>query len=254
MKAIVLSAGQGRRLLPLTESAPKCAVDLHGRSLLDWQIDQLLACGVDEVVVVTGFGAERVDALLARRQDRALLRSLYNPFFEVADNLASCWLARTEMDRDFLLLNGDTLFEPAVLRRLLESPPKPVTLAVDHKVHYDDDDMKVQLDAGRLLEVGKDLPAQRVDGESIGLMFFRGQGPALFRAALEAAMSSPRGLKQWYLSVIGELAGHGRVWTCSIQGLDWAEVDYPLDLARAAKMVAGWIEADAEAAKPGVVG
>ncbi len=254
MKAIVLSAGQGRRLLPLTESAPKCAVDLHGRSLLDWQIDHLLDSGVDEVVVVTGFGAERVDALLGRRQDPVPVRSLYNPFFEVADNLASCWLARTEMERDFVLLNGDTLFEPAVLRRLLESPPKPVTLAVDHKVHYDDDDMKVQLDDRRLLAVGKDLPAQRVDGESIGLMSFRGQGPALFRAALEAAMRSPQGLKQWYLSVIGELAGEGRVWTCSIQGLDWAEVDYPLDLARAAKMVASWVEADAGAAKPGVVG
>jgi choline kinase len=254
MKAIVLSAGQGRRLLPLTESAPKCAVDLHGRSLLDWQIDQLLACGVDEVVVVTGFGADRVDALLARRQHRAPVRTIYNPFFEVADNLASCWLARAEMDRDFLLLNGDTLFEPAVLRRLLESPLRPVTLAVDHKVHYDDDDMKVQLEAGRLLAVGKDLPLQRVDGESIGLMSFRGPGPALFRAALEAAMRSPRGLKQWYLSVVGDLAAQGRVWTCSIQGLDWAEVDYPLDLARAAKMVAGWIAADAEAVNPGVVG
>jgi choline kinase len=254
MKAIILSAGQGRRLLPLTESAPKCAVDLHGRSLLDWQIDHLLASGIDEVVVVTGFGAERVDALLARRQDPVPVRSLYNPFFEVADNLASCWLARTEMDRDFLLLNGDTLFEPAVLRRLLESQLQPVTLAVDHKVHYDDDDMKVQLDARRLLAVGKDLPAQRVNGESIGMMSFRGQGPALFRAALEAAMRSPRGLKQWYLSVIGELADQGRVWTCSIEGLDWAEVDYPLDLARAAKMVAGWIEAEAEAVNPGVVG
>lgn len=254
MKAIVLSAGQGRRLLPLTESAPKCAVELQGRSLLDWQIDQLLACGIDEVVVVTGFHAERVDALLTRRQDRARVRSLYNPFFEVADNLASCWLAREEMDGDFLLLNGDTLFEPAVLRRLLESTHRPVTLAVDHKVHYDDDDMKVQLDAGRLLAVGKDLPAQQVDGESIGLMLFRGQGPALFRAALESAMRSPRGLKQWYLSVIGQLAEYGRVWTCSIQGLDWAEVDYPLDLARAAKMVAGWIEADSEAVRPEVVG
>ena len=67
-------------------------------------------------------------------------------------------------------------------------------------------------------------------------------------------MRSPRGLRQWYLSVIGELAAGGRVWTCSIQGRDWAEVDYPLDLARAAKMVAGWIQSDSEAVNPGVVG
>lgn len=254
MKAIVLSAGQGRRLLPLTESAPKCAVDLHGRSLIDWQIDQLLASGVDEVVVVTGFGAERVDSLLERRKDRARLRSLYNPFFEVADNLASCWLARNEMDPDFVLLNGDTLFEPAVLRSLLDSPVQPITLAVDRKAHYDADDMKVQLDDGRLLAVGKDLPAERVDGESIGLMLFRDQGPSQFRRALEAAMRSPLGLKQWYLSVIGTLAAEGQVWTCSIEGMDWSEVDYPLDLARAAKMVAGWTESGGETANPVVAG
>ena len=69
MKAIILSAGQGTRLLPLTARSPKCTVALQGRALIDWQIDQLAACGIDDVVVVTGFGAEHVEEVLRRRTD-----------------------------------------------------------------------------------------------------------------------------------------------------------------------------------------
>src|SRR4029453_4450335 len=98
----------------------------------------------------------------------------------VADNLGSCWLARHEMAGDFLLLNGDTLFETAVLQRLLHSPPAPITVPIDRKTAYDADDMKVHLDGPRLLEIGKPLPLALTDGESIGLLSFRGARPQLF--------------------------------------------------------------------------
>ena len=241
MKAIILSAGQGTRLLPLTARSPKCTVSLHGQALIDWQIDQLSTCGVDDIVVVTGFGAEHVEEALRRRAAATRLTTLYNPFFEVADNLASCWMARDEMTEDFFLVNGDTVFEPAVVQRLLDSPVNPVTLAIDRKAHYDDDDMKVHLAGRRLVRVGKDLPRGLVDGESIGLMLFRAEGPRLFRESLDRSIRDPGGLRQWYLSVIGQMAQTGYVWTQSIEGLEWAEVDYPLDLARAAKMVGQWV-------------
>lgn len=240
MKAIILSAGQGRRLSPLTDKSPKCALRLHGKTLIEWQIDELAKCGVDDITVVLGYAADRVEQLLARRYGQRWVRGLHNPFFEVSDNLASCWLARAEMIEDFILLNGDTLFEAAVLQRLLESPVQPITLAIDRKPRYDADDMKVKLDRARLLRIAKDLPLAEVDGESIGMLLFRGAGPGLFRATIEQAMRRPRGLKQWYLSVIDEIAQSGQVATCSIEGLQWAEVDFPADLAQATKMVARW--------------
>lgn len=251
MKAIILSAGQGKRLLPATERSPKCTVPLAGRPLIQWQLDHLAQCGVEDVTVVVGFGAEFVDALVARRGTDGRVRTLYNPDFAVADNLFSCWMARGEMDEDFVLLNGDTVFEPAILQSLLESPPHPVTLAINRKAHYDDDDMKVQRSGARLLRVGKDLPLDQVDGESIGMMVFRGKGPALFRQALESAVERKESRKQYYLSVIAELARAGHVWTQDISGLGWSEVDYPLDLVRASKLAASWIRdgEDREAAR-----
>ena len=244
MKAIILSAGQGRRLLPLTAQIPKCALSIHGQSLLEWQIGELRACGVASVTVVVGFGADKVEGFLARRYRQHQVRTLYNPFFTMSDNLVSCWVARTEMTEDFILLNGDTLFETAVLQRLLSAPARPVTLVTDYKPAYDADDMKVTLDGARLVRVGKDLPPEQTDGESIGMLLFRGEGPALFSAALERAIRRPQALKQWYLSVIQEMARSDLVATLSIEGLQWTEVDCAADLEQAEKLVARW---DAEA-------
>lgn len=246
-RAIVLSAGQGRRLLPLTEQRPKCAVPVNGRTLIEWQVDALHAAGIVDVTAVVGFGAELVEGLLARRYPGRRVQTLFNPFFRVADNLASCWAAREAMDSDFILLNGDTVFEPALLSRLLDSKPAPITLAVDHKPAYDDDDMKVQLDGDRLLRVGKTLPAPLVNGESIGMLYFRGDGARRFRAAVETALRKPEALRHWYLSVIDALAAGGAVHACSIAGLRWAEMDFPHDLARVQAVVA---DADAVGVAP----
>jgi choline kinase len=239
MKAVILSAGQGSRLLPLTAERPKCLLPLGPKSLIEWQIEVLSRCGVDEIVVVVGFRAALVEAALAERARPGLrIRTLFNPFYNVADNLGSCWLARHEMTGDFLLLNGDTLFEAAVLQRLLQSPPAQITVTIDRKTGYDADDMKVHLDGTRLLEIGKTLPPARTDGESIGLLLFRGTGPELFVDAIDRALRVSEGLKSFYLKVIDQLAKSRRVETVSIEGLAWGEVDYPADLQRAERLVA----------------
>jgi len=239
MKAVILSAGQGSRLLPLTAERPKCLLPLGPKSLIEWQVDILSRCGVDEIVVVVGFRAALVEDALAKLARKGLrIRTLLNPFYNVADNLGSCWLARHEMGGDFLLLNGDTVFEPAVLQRLLRSPAAPITVTIDRKASYDADDMKVHLDGTRLLDIGKTLPRARTDGESIGLLLFRGAGPELFVAAVDRALRTSEGLKSFYLRVIDQLAKSHRVETATIEGLSWGEVDYPADLQRAERLVA----------------
>jgi choline kinase len=233
MKAVVLSAGQGKRLLPLTQENPKCLLPVRGdEPILGWQLAALARVGIDRAVVVTGFGAERVEAWLAANPVPGLAcETLFNPFYGTSDNLISCWLARGAMSDDFLLLNGDTLFEDAVLTRVLDSPPAPITLAVDRKASYDDDDMKVSLDGtGRLLAIDKSMPVAMIGGESIGLLAFRGSGPKLFTSALGEAVRRPAALRQWYLSVIHSIAQSTAVETASVHGLWWREIDSPSDL------------------------
>jgi len=233
MKAIIVSAGQGRRLLPLTTSLPKCMLPVLGDSpVLELQLRALAECGVDRATVLVGFGADIVERFLDRNPTAGLqTQTLFNPFYSLSDNLATCWLASREMDEDFILLNGDTLFESAVLRRLLEAPDAPLTVAINEKREYDDDDMKVSLNGGRRLRaVGKTLDPDTIDGESIGLMRFCSAGVMAFRDGLEAAVRQPEGLRAWYLSVVNAMAETMRIETASISGLWWGEIDSREDL------------------------
>ena len=244
MKALILSAGQGRRLLPWTESTPKCLLELGPRTVLEWQVEALLQAGVEEIGVISGYGVAQVERALGTFSGRCATRLIFNPFYELADNLASCWMAREFMDGPFVLANGDTLFEPAIAEQLLATASAPITLTTDRKDSYDADDMKVTLSGAQVAAVGKTLPAGQVHAESIGLLHFDATGANLFAATLERCMRDTEALKRWYLSVISELAAEGAVRECCIAGSEWAEIDYPADLEHARTMVGGWHWAD----------
>jgi len=240
MKIIILSAGQGRRLLPLTAARPKCGVDISGKTLLGWQLGEIARCDIDEVVVVSGFHADVVDELVAEVTDLPV-RTLHNPFFDASDNLGTCWVARHEMTEPFIILNGDTLFEAAILQKLLDSPiAAPITLVTNRKGSYDEDDMKVVVEDGRLQRVSNRLELDSVTGESIGMMAFRDDGPRLFVDKIEALMRTDQGLKLWYLSAIDDLAQAGCVNVCDVHPLSWCEVDDRADLDNAANVVTSW--------------
>ena len=248
MKAILLSAGQGSRLAPLTADRPKCLLSVGSRTLIDWQLEALKACGIPDVAVVIGFQAEMMEAHLARHDAPGFrVRPIFNPFYKVADNLASCWMVRGELRGTCLLLNGDTLFEPRIARRLLDAPAAPITLTIDRKPRYDDDDMKVVTEGDQLRAVGKKL-SEGVNGESIGFSRFQADGAAIFVAELERTMRTKEGTGLWYLSAMNRLASSGAdVRVVSIEGLDWGELDFAADLAPAKALAAAWQESPAAA-------
>ena len=219
--------------MPHTKSLPKCLLPVDGdRPALEVQLRALVSGGVTEARVMVGFQAAKVESFLAANPVPGInVETVFNPFFDSSDNLVTCWLARPEMQGDFLLMNGDTLFEPAVLRRLLSAPMAPITLVVNGKDEYDDDDMKVSMSAeGRLRAVSKTLSPDVVNGESIGLMRFTGEGVKTFRVALDKAVRTQHGLKAYYLSVIDQLTGEIPIETASMTGLWWGEMDSPEDL------------------------
>ncbi|MBI2994358.1 MAG: phosphocholine cytidylyltransferase family protein [Gammaproteobacteria bacterium] len=247
-RAILLSAGQGRRLLPLTAETPKCLLPVAGKPIIQWQVDALLAAGIGEIAIVTGYRPDKVEGLIRERYAGQRITPVFNPFFDVSDNLASCWMAREFMSGDFLLMNGDVILNHDVVNRVLSSPRAPIVLTVDYKRSYDDDDMKVQLEDSLVRHVSKKLAPERVDAESIGLLYFRDQGPALFRSAVEHALRHPQGLRQWYLSVVDHLASQSLVSACPVDGLRWMELDFPADIAAAE---ARFGEHAAAASRPG---
>lgn len=235
--AVILSAGQGKRLSPMTDARPKCLVPISGRTILEWQIRSLAAAGVEQISVVTGFCADAVDAMLMTTNVPADVRTVFNPFFAVADNIGSCWAAKDMIGEDTLLLNGDTLFEPAIAQKVLADAKAPISVTVDRKSSYDADDMKIRCEGSRLTAIGKTLEMP-VDGESIGMIRFQGEGGTRFVDAMADALKDQSTLRRWYLSIIDELAQHGVVGVVSIEGLAWSEIDFLRDLPIAEEKVA----------------
>jgi choline kinase len=240
MKAIILSAGQGSRLGHLVDGRPKCLIDFNGRSLLDRQLDTLEANGVHEAVVVTGFHDELVDEAIARRSGGPGVRTVFNPFYKVADNTGSLFMAREELAGDCLVWNGDTLASKALMGRVVGNDRSGICVTIDRKAEgYDDDDMKV-VEEGRLLKaIGKRI-SEGVNAESIGLLAFRAGGAEQFREAIEQAMRTPEGTTIWYLRVINQIAQSSDVWTLDIHGEEWGEVDFPPDVDAARELTARW--------------
>jgi choline kinase len=248
MKAIILSAGQGSRLGHMVDDRPKCLIEFSGRTLLDRQLDTLEANGVHEAVVVTGFHDDRVEEALARRSGGPSVRTIFNPFYKVADNTGSLFMAREELSGDCLVWNGDTLVSNALMRRVVANERTGICVTIDRKDGYDEDDMKVVEDGGRLTAIGKRLELTTVNAESIGLLAFRAGGAERFREAIERALRTAEGTTIWYLRVIHHLAQSSEVWTLDINGEEWGEVDFPPDVEAAQALTARWDAASAAAA------
>ncbi len=236
MKIIVLAAGKGERLMPLTRAKPKSLLDMgNGRTLLEEQLVRMTDSGViDECVLVVGYRAEQIEDALQSESTPALrTRTLYNPFFGVSNNLASLWLAKSEMHEDFMITNGDCIFPADIYRDFVKGAENGVGLCVNRKRRFDDDDMKVTLRDGFIQEVSKLIEPANTDAESPGLAIVRGEAARqVFRHRLESLMRRQEMLDRFWLEMFNDLVNTGtpvRSWMFP-EGTKWQEVDFHLDL------------------------
>ena len=128
MQAVILAAGQGIRLRPLTDLCPKCLVEVHGRPILRYQLEALCDAGVRECIIVIGYRAAQVRNAFGTRFRGLSITYVENELFDRTNNIYSLWLARREITEDLLLLEGDLIFEPELLVDLLDVPYENVAV------------------------------------------------------------------------------------------------------------------------------
>jgi choline kinase len=236
MIGMVLAAGAGRRLHPLTDALPKTLLEIDGATtILDVALGNLRAAGARDVVVITGFAAERVRERapeLQRRHD-VRLELVYNDRAEEWNNAYSLWLAREAFSEGVLLVNGDTVHPSSVQRALLAARGPDLVLALDREKPLGDEEMKVRLgDDGRVLRINKAIDAGQAHGEYIGVTLIEPAAAAHLADALEATWRRDPSL--YYEDGFQELVERGAtVGAAAIGAVDWVEVDDHSDLARA---------------------
>jgi choline kinase len=233
---MVLAAGAGRRLLPLTESLPKTLLPVDGdRTILDVALANLRAVGLTDVVVIAGFAAQRLQERLPRlcRRHGLRIELVLNDRAEQWNNAYSLWLAREAFAEGVLLVNGDTVHPVGVQEALLAARGPNLLLAVDDRKPLGAEEMKVLLDGGRSVRrISKGLDPGQAHGEYIGVSLIEPAAAAPLAAALEATWT--RDPSRYYEDGYEELlARGGRIHAASIGGVEWVEVDDHADLARA---------------------
>jgi choline kinase len=235
--AVVLVAGQGTRLRPLTDDRPKALVQVGDETILGRAARLLAAAGVRRLIVATGYRADAIRAALARSPIEVTY--CHNPDFAVTQNSVSLERCAAAVGaRSFFKLDGDVLFHPAVLSRLAAAGA-PLAVAVDGRAELGAEEMKVLADpGGRITAFGKELPPAESAGESIGIERVDAAiAPALFEALARASAAGRVDL--YYEAIYGELIAAGiEARRVDVTDLPWTEVDTPEDLARGRALVA----------------
>ena len=244
MKAIILAAGQGTRLRPLTDNKPKCLVELAGKPLLDHQLETLRGGGVDDIHIVGGYRAEQLE--------RPGVTLHLNPRYAETNMVTTLFAAEAVMvaDTDLIISYGDIVYEPRVLAAL-QVVDAPVALAVDREWRRywaarmdhplaDAETLKLA-DGNRVVELGKEPESYaEIQGQYTGLIKIRAdhvaQLPKVWRAMDRDAIYDGKDHDNMYMtSFIQHLIDSG--WEARAAFIDngWAEVDCEADLAVAAK-------------------
>jgi choline kinase len=234
--AVVLAAGVGKRLRPVTESTPKTLVNVGGQPILGRICDALDRADYESVTMVTGFEADQVRAF-CRSEGRLSFEFVHSDAFRTTNNLYSLWLARDRLRDGFTLVNSDTLFPTGCLRRLAATDSS--ALVVDAEKNLGDEEMKVRTDGGDLTDIGKNLRA--ASGEYIGVSKFDPAGADALVAELDRFVEDDR-TGEWYEAAFRRVFDEVDVGVVEVNG-DWIEIDDQDDL-RAGRRLFGEATAD----------
>lgn len=248
--AVLLAAGEGTRLHPHTLDRPKCLVEVAGRPLLDRALVALEAAGFDELVIVTGFREDVLQSFLAARAQRhASLRvtCVRNPEYARTNNAYSLWSAREAVPGGFVLLDGDLLFEPGVLRTLLATAGE-AALAVERRADLGDEEMKVLVGPDvSVAAVNKTMDPSVAIGESIGVARFSAMAARALWDRLGAQIEQGQRNVYYELAFEELIADGWRFEIADVTGLACMEIDTPADL-EAAHLLAARIDLGPSAA------
>ena len=171
MIGVILAAGMAKRLRPLTDTKPKCLLEVGGKTLLERTVRAMLQAGITELVVVTGYRAEQIRDFLTNLSGLPVqphFTFLHNADYEHNNNIFSLWMSMEVVrGKDFLLMDSDILCDPAAVVRIAQQEESALAL---NRHECGEEEIKVIVDAdNRITEINKTCNPADAIGESVGI-------------------------------------------------------------------------------------
>ncbi len=246
--AVILAAGMGTRLMPLTADRPKVLVEVGGKPLLDRLLTACERAGLDEIIVVTGYRHEQIDAFLTARASQARLRTVFNEAFDTHGNAHSLFAARDALAaKSFIKMDGDLLLDPTLIAQLAGDDARSL-LAYDRKAVLDAEAMKAKLSTTdtttHVTALGKWLTVEESEAETIGVEHIAAQDGELLFETIDDLVHRRGERQAYYEDAYHEMLRAGwQLDAFDIGSALWTEIDDHADLARAAALcqeTGGW--------------
>lgn len=241
MKAIILAAGQGIRLRPLTDDIPKCLVPFKGRPLVARSLDALVDIGVKEIVFVVGYKYEKIVAMFGNVYRDRKVTYVVAKDFATTNNIVSLWVAREAVDAStFMLLEGDLMYDPALLRDLFYNAARDVAVVDDWAPGMDGSVILAEGTEAKSLVLKKDQGANfnhSASKKTVNIYKFDRETAAVIFDAIGSWVKAGK-TDQYYEAVFAELIANGKL-RLSVQPIKphrWAETDTIEDLQLAEKI------------------
>ncbi len=231
MKAVILAAGVGKRLWPVTQHRPKCLIEIGGRTLLHRYLESLAGVGIGRATIVVGYKQEMIRSVVEADSSGLAVNFLVNSEYH-RGSISSLWIARTSLDDDVVIMDADVLFHREILRRLVKSPYENALL-MDETVKQQGEECMVVVEEGRVIALTKKMPP-RYDyaGEGVGFLKVRQADTPHIVASLRRYVD--RGAwNMEYEDALLDFFQEVKVGHEKIGGLPWTEIDFPEDIKRA---------------------
>jgi len=228
MKAIILGAGRGRRLEKITKNKPKILLSIDNITLIEYHLSILSHLGFnkDDIYVVVGYKGDLVSHLISNNA-----QIIYNNNYHL-NNIVSLFCALKFVKEDFLLINGDLFCPSNFLTKIAEE--KGDVLAIDNVKKLGDEEMKVCIENGRIVEISKDIPVSKSSGEYIGLAKFSYEGRTLLYNEIGSLIEEGY-VNEWYEKGIDNLCKYHSIFPFFVHG-SWVEIDTEDDYNKAKKI------------------
>ncbi len=237
MRGIILAAGKGARLNGTAGDGPKCLLRVGGLTLVERQIAALRLAGIDDIAVVVGCQADRV-----RRVCGPGVEFVENTRFAQTNSLYSLWLARPLLPDGFVVMNCDVLFHPRMLLDLVSARHEAALLVSYDESPFGDEEMKVQVRRGRVVDMSKAMAPADADGENVGIAKF-GPGEGRWIAQCLDQSVASGATRDWAPRAFVSFARQRPLYAIGTRGLPWTEIDFPDDYQRAVTQVLPAIDA-----------